>query len=59
MVVFQIETPAACRVDPVNAAAFEKLEIVGKEPESSEEKGGWLVRVTVDEKGVGEFEGLS
>lgn len=58
-VASEIETPIACRIDSVNSAAVDDAEIIGQEPENSNDGGGWLVKVTVGKQGAGEFDGLS
>jgi len=59
IVVFDVQTPIACRIESVNSAAVDDAEIIGLEPENSEEDGGWLLRVTVGKQGAAEFGSLS
>lgn len=50
--------PIACRVDSVNPVVIDDPEVIGQDPENLKDGGGWLLRVTVGNQGLADFNAL-
>lgn len=56
--VLDVLAPIACRVDSVNQVVIDDPEVIGEEPENLKDGGGWLLRVTVGNQGLADFNAL-
>lgn len=53
-----INAPISCKITHINEALEEKPGTINKVPEDDSAGGGWIAKVTVDEEGVKDLEGL-
>jgi glycine cleavage system H protein len=58
MMVLDVLAPIACRVDSVNPVVIDDPEVIGEDPENLKDGGGWLLRVTVGNEGLADFNAL-
>ena len=53
-----INAPISCKITDVNFLLEEKPGTINQVPEDDSHGGGWIAKVTVDEQGVKDLEGL-
>lgn len=53
-----INAPISCKITHINEGLEEKPGTINKVPEDDSAGGGWIAKVTVDEEGVKDLEGL-
>lgn len=53
-----ISSPVSCKVTQVNLLLEEKPATINQVPEDDSHGGGWVAKVSVDEQGVKDLEGL-
>jgi glycine cleavage system H protein len=53
-----INAPISCKVTAVNLVLEEKPGTINVVPEDDSHGGGWICKVSVDEQGAKDFEGL-